>query len=255
MKGATVGDESEVGSGKGIIPNFFYDVISFIIPGSCLLIGGFLIWFGQDWSKALFCWLTAGGRQEGSIAAISVLFGICFILFLGISSFLGFLLSTLSYQIVERPFRKFSPCSMDKLREFAGSGDDEAKLKRSFAAKFGKDLEKCNIDRASNICAYYIWKNSSVLGTLSGRFDAEKIMAQSSILVSFLLLAVDICAAAFGRLSHFTFFTWLVCLLLCLIASSFAFCFHRQKRVYGRFQIFLALTAEDTAPIAPSSMT
>jgi hypothetical protein len=246
-----MGEGKEVGSGKGVIPYFFYDVISFIIPGSYLLFGGFSIWFGKQWSEALYNWMTTGGKQEGSIAAISVLAGVLFILFLGISSFVGFVLSTLSYQAVEVVWRRISPYTLIGLRMFAGSDGQEEKLKRSFSAMFGCDLEHCDLDKASNLCAYYIWDHSPVLGPLTTRFDAEKIMSQSSILVSFLLAVVDLahylCAASVcGAASPGVFLVSLFGFLFCMIASLFAFKFHRKKRVYGRYQIFLALIAEDS---------
>ena len=244
-------EENEGVGGKGVIPHFFYDVISFIIPGSYLLFGGFLIWFGQQWSVALCHWMATGEKQEGSIAAISVLAGILFILFLGISSFIGFLLSALSYQTVERIWGAINPYTMPGLKDYMGSEGQEEKLKERFKEMFGRDLENpnCNLDRASNLCAYYIWDHSPLLGTITCRFDAEKIMSQSSILVSFLLAGLDLVHYVYavlvcGAPSPSAFAAYLFGILLCMIGSSFAFTFYREKRVYGRYQIFIVLVAK-----------
>jgi hypothetical protein len=69
---------SEHSGGKSLIPFFFFDVISFIVPGAILLIGGFGIWFGKEWSSVFYEWLHAPGREEGSIAAIGVILGVIF---------------------------------------------------------------------------------------------------------------------------------------------------------------------------------
>lgn len=197
--------------------------------------------------------MTTEGKQESSIAAISVLVGVLFILFLGLSSFVGFLLSTLSYQAVERTWRKIHPYTMPSLRVFLGSEGQVEKLRHRFNASFGRDLVDCDLDKASNVCAYYIWNHSPALGTITARFDAEKIMSQSTILVSALLVALDLAHYLFatsvcGDTSLGIFLAWLISLLLCMIASFFAFMFHREKRVYGRYQIFLALSPEQEAP-------
>lgn len=251
-----MGGENENVSWKGVIPNFFYDVISFIIPGSYLLLGSFLIWFGKKWSEALYIWITTPDKPEGSIAATSVLVGVAFILFLAISSFVGFLLSALSYWLVEvRVWRRKEPYTMSGLGEYMGSEGQQEKLKESFKAMFGYDLKDCNLDKASNLCAYYIWDQSPLLGTITGRFDAEKIMSQSSILVSFLLVLLDLfhycyLAAVCGDASPGVLLASVVGLLFCLIASWLAFEFHRKKRVYGRYQMFLTLIAKQESDLA-----
>jgi len=243
--------ESESVGGKGVIPHFFYDVISFIIPGSYLIFGIFLIWFGQEWSEALYGWTKTGGKEEGSIAATSVLVGIAFIIFLAISSFVGFLLSALSYKVIEiRIWGGKESYTMLGLETYMGIKGQGEKLKGNFNSKFELDLEDCKLDQASNLCAYYIWDHSPLLGTMTGRFDAEKIMSQSSILVSFLLAALDLihyvyAATESGAASLAVFLVSYMCLLLCAIVASFAFDFHREKRVYGRYQMFLMLVAKE----------
>jgi hypothetical protein len=242
-------EENEGLSGKGVIPFFFYDVISFIIPGSYLLFGGFLIWFGQQWSESLYNYIALGGRQEGSIAALSVIAGVLFILFLGLSSFIGFLLSSLSYQTIEKLWKLVRPYSMCRLKMFVGIGEGRGKLEEIFGEMFGQALSEDNLDRASNLCAYYIWDHSPVLGSVTGRFDAEKIMSQSSILVGILLAALDLVHYVYALLvfsiaDPSVFLSSLSGILVCTIACSFAFTFHREKRVYGRYQMFLLLVAK-----------
>jgi hypothetical protein len=255
-------DEPETGSGKCTIPYFFYDVISFIIPGATLILGSFWIWLGKDWSAALFCYLRNGGKEEGSIAAISVIVGVLFILFLAVSSVCGFVLSTLSYQLVEKLlWRRLLPrmqerlpklhteYSLQALEGFMGGPENAKSLRESYRTKFGRDLTKeADIDHASNICTYFIWSRNTGLGTITARFDAEKIMAQSSVLVGALLLGeLLFCCFHQGQIhdpeAHC--FVWSATIFAFLIASLIAFDFHRKKRVYGRFQIFLALAFKE----------
>ena len=235
---------SEHSSGKGVIPYFFYDVISFIIPGASLLIGGFLILFGKDWSEAVFNWFKSQTQHEESIAALSVLAGVAFLLFLGAASAIGFLLSSISYHLVDKLiWGKLliwpkSKLSFRGLMEFGGSNQSNEKLVRVYQKNFGVKLnEVLEIDRASAVCEYYIWSHSQRLGVMASRFDAEKILCQSLALVSFLLL-VESCIWWHSSLTILGF-------LASLLASSAAFDYHRKKRVYGRFQIFLALCSEE----------
>lgn len=234
-------DGSEHSSGKGVIPYFFYDVISFIIPGASLIIGGFLIFIGKDWTGAVYSWLESPSQHQESIAALTVLFGIAFLLFLGVASAVGFFLSTLSYQVLDRLiWAKVAKLSFSGLMKFGGWDGSNVKLIGAYSNKFGLELrEGVNMDRASAICAYYVWNRSQTLGVMTSRFDAEKILSQSLALVSFLLLTA--CWIWSYSLSA------IIGLSVCMAASLTAFHYHRKKRVYARFQIFLAVAGEDGA--------
>jgi len=202
--------------------------------------------------------MATGGREEGSIAATSVLVGVAFIIFLAVSSFVGFLLSALSYNSIEIVWQKIAPYSMSELEKYTGSKGQEDELKERFKKVFGRDLEHYDLDKASNLCAYYIWQQSPLLGTVTGRFDAEKIMSQSSIMVSFILALADLWhylhpAPALGDASQCIFLVSFFSLLLCMVACVLAFRYHRKKRVFGRYQIFLALSAKQEGLRNPCS--
>ena len=123
--------------------------------------------------------------------------------------------------------------------KFGGWNRSNEKLISAYKKNFGVELnEKVDIDRASTVCEYYIWSRSQSLGIMASRFDAEKILCQSLAVVSLVLLT--------GCWVSCRPFLVTASLFLCMIASLFAFDHHRKKRIYGRFQIFLALCDEDS---------
>lgn len=225
--------------GKSTIPYFFYDVISFIIPGALLLLGGLAIAFGRDWSCAFYSWLQSS-HEEGSITAIGVILGIAFLLFLAVSAAIGFLLSSLSYQIIDRPWKWKWPHSLPGMSDFMGGGvDSNVRLNKAYLENFGEQLtERSDIDRASALCEYLIWHRNPTLGVITARFDAEKIMSQSLILVGVILLVETVFQdwAATPKMLCISIFAAMTC------ASIFAFHYHRRKRVYARFLVFLAIS-------------
>lgn len=238
------------GSPEGVIPYFFYDVISSIIPGAWLIIAGFWNWYGDSWSEWLFNlpeWIGGPKGHEVSEAALSVMLGTLFILFLGASSVAGFLLAALSHQSIERFWRLARKYSMDGLKSSIGIEGVTATLCRAFEKSFGVSLtENGDLEKLSFLCSYYVWAQSKSLGIMTARFDAQKLAAQSCMLLNLLLFAeVLLRIYSLSGASWKTESLWSVFFLVCAISSGFSFDYHRRKRVYGRFQAFLALAKSE----------
>lgn len=243
-----VGEATDSTAGKEVIPSFFYDVISFIIPGSCFIASSIFVWHPKEMSELLYHSIAAVPSKEGSIFPESVIVGILFILFLGISSLVGFFLSSLSYQLVEKMiWKKRCPYTYGGLNEFMGTASKNKKLDANFNRKFGQHLAEVNIDKASVLCTYYIWGKSLALGTITQRLDAEKILSQSSVFISLFLFAEQLIHFVVIDNMKSTGQVWIIFFLivLCGLASSFSFNFHRKKRIYGRIQIFHALVSQE----------
>ena len=267
----------DAGSVRGVIPNFFYDIIANIIPGGWLIIGSVWIWNGQHLKAQLICLLTNAHVSDfsGTAAAITVSLG--FICILCAAALVGFLLSAVSYWIVERflylilralfpvlfgsqsngpvktkardVFTRNHRYSVEELSGIIGKSNMDL-LKSRFKRAFGSEISSDNdIEWASFLCSYYIWQKSQNLGLITARFDAEKQATQSCILVSLILLIEHIVhnllspARSLGSVSEM--WVWGAVLLAFSAASFASFSYHRKKRVYGRFQIFHALYGTD----------
>jgi hypothetical protein len=239
---------------KGIIPNFFYDVIAFIIPGGWLILGGLLMWYGQLWcewlvSPASSLWVTHPLDIPLAIAAL--IFAAFFFLFLGASSLVGFLISSLSHPLVETLLWRNSKINLAGLKNFIGSNSIE-KLIQQFKLQFGFELTDDNISKASFLCSYFIWRRDSNLGMMTARLDAEKLASQSSFFVSCVLLLEGLIRHSMGSsIFHFRLYdlSWITCLCACIGAGALAFNYHRKKRTYARFAIYLAVVCENTKSI------
>jgi hypothetical protein len=238
--------------GKGTIPFFFYDVISHIIPGTVLLIGGLSIWRAERFPPSLPAWLNNLATTEESIAAVSVICGVAFLLFLGFAATVGFLLAAVSHQAVEKIWRRWTKYSLDGLARFMGDTIPNKALVGAYKDCFGIDLNQdSELEGASNLCVYYTWKKDATLGAMMARFDGEKLMSQSLILVGMILFVEAVGGGCCDR-SRYPYMsvcglTLLVAAILLFgVASGFAFDYHRKKRVYSRFQIFLALSSNSS---------
>jgi hypothetical protein len=238
---AETGDkESKV---VGNIPFFFYDVVGRMLPGGFFILGMFLLsirFLPRDDVGSF--WKAIKG-SEASLAFVTVIFGSAVLLFALVSSFLGFVFAALSYVLVERLWALRRPLNFDGLAEFIGIEETEP-LKQQFKTRFGSALKGGSLNRASFLCAYYIWRMDPNLGAMQGRFDSDNLAAQTSVLVSFVLLGMSILE---GSCFGFDLFIWVWTILLAVIlgGSALAFNYHRKKRVYGRFEMFVALSGFD----------
>lgn len=225
---------------KPHIPYLFYDVIGRMMPGAYLITGAILCWLPFfHWEKVASFLKDIGAMgMSGGLAAALVATGLLFLAF--VSSFLGFLLGSLSNVIVEQGLWHWAPLSRSGLVEFLGI-ESVRSLNERFKIQFGSDPSQDSLNRSSFLCAYYIWRSDFNLGEMQGRLDAELLAAQSSVLVSGALLAIVLLEVFFWGLSTY-FSVWLAVLIVISLASGMAFKYHRKKRVYSRFALFLAVT-------------
>jgi hypothetical protein len=238
-------------STKGLIPNFFYDVIAFIIPGGFLVIGGLGMWFGpplHKWLASPPLAMTKSPFPDMSSATAALIFAIFFLLFLGACSLVGFFLASLSHQAIERILWSRFKLSLADLSNYLGAEKID-KLKKLFFSQFGFALTDEHLERASFLCSYYIWRWDLNLGMMTARHDAERLASQSSLLVSGFLLIEAL--FHWGVVAHNWTSTydlaWVVCLVFCIVGSALSFHYHRRKRVYTRFAIYLAIVSDKNA--------
>ncbi len=218
------------------IPFLFYDVIGRMFPGGFLIMGAFL----SSLRFLPFYCLDS--------------FGLSALIFAAISSFLGFILGALSNLLVEKMiWGHYWPFNLDRLSKFLGI-ENIAFLKTQFQLQFGSEPKDGSLNESSFLCAYYGWKINPNLGTMQGRWDSDLLAAQSFVLVSVVLIAM---AVMEGFIVDFDLFliVWLIVLAIIFCGSCLAFNYHRKKRVYGRFGLFLALSSHAHDTIKPSSAT
>jgi hypothetical protein len=224
------------------IPFLFYDVIGRMFPGGFLIIGAFL---SSLRFLPLYCfdpYLKTAKVSETSVGFATLALGLAVLIFAVTSSFLGFILAALSNVLVEKMiWRHRSPFNLVGLSKFLGIANIGF-LKTQFALQFGSEPTDGSLNESSFLCAYYGWKINPNLGTMQGRWDSDLLAAQSFVLVS---AALVVMAVVEGFIVGFDLFliVWLIVLTIILCGSCLAFNYHRKKRVYGRFGLFLALSS------------
>jgi hypothetical protein len=219
------------------IPFLFYDVIGRMMPGSYLILGAVLCW--PAFIQGAVCFLKDSHALGMSGGLAAVLIGTGLILFGFISSFFGFLLAPLSYLVVEQWLWRRSPLNDSDLVKFLGI-ESASSLNERFKRQFGSERSKNSLNRSSFLCAYYVWQTATALGEMQGRFDSDLLASQSFVLVSLFLFLVLLIEAIRGISTYVL--VLLIAVILIGTASLLAFGYHRKKRVYGRFGIFLAIT-------------
>jgi hypothetical protein len=223
------------------IPFLFYDVIGRMFPGGFLIIGAFLSSLRFLPFYCLDSCLKATKVSETSVGFATLVIGLAVLIFAVTASFLGFILAALSHVLVERIWRRCSPFNLDGLSKFLGI-ENVGFLKTQFQLQFGSEPKDGSLNESSFLCAYYGWKINPNLGTMQGRWDSDLLAAQSFVLVSVVLIVM---AFVEGFIAGFELFliVWLIVLAIILCGSCLAFNYHRKKRVYGRFGLFLALSS------------
>jgi hypothetical protein len=221
------------------IPFLFYDVIGRMFPGRFLIAGACLSWLHFLPLYWFDSHLMQSKFSETSVGFATLAIGLAILIFAVTSTFLGFVLAALSNLFVEKLMRYFSPYNMDGLVVFLGI-ENIAFLKTQFLNQFGAMPKDDSLNDSSFLCVYYCWKFNPTLGAMQGRWDSDLLAAQSSVLVSAVLIAMG---AYEGRIVGFDLLleVWLTILGVIFWGSFLAFKYHRKKRVYGRFGLFLTL--------------
>lgn len=221
------------------IPYLFYDLIARSLPGA-LFILGLLFTFGSSLQTCgTLRWVRQIDFNEQSGALSVAILGLIVFAFLAISSFVGFLLLSISVFVIEKPFGCFFPLNGTRLRTYLGTGNI-SRLQREFRNDFGFELteDSHELARASFLCAYALWIRSPNLARMSGRFDSDLAAAQSTAFVTLALMA----------LSWISFDTrWFVMLAFVFAASLLTFEYLRKKRVFGRYALYLATKSIDSS--------
>ncbi len=228
-------DVSSPGKLAGTIPLFFYDLIGRIVPGAVLILG-IMVYARRD---LLVNWL--GGLQQvfpkdstAGYAAAMIL------LFFAFAHFCGVILASLSYLLIENVSKRLFPLNLKTFADHYELGPSND-LETRFRSHFGVSLKSGSLDRASALCAYYVWRKDSNLGLITARTDAELLGARSLVLVSLILLVLPFSHYWTGW-PPFTL-TWAGCLTVILLSSILTFHYLREKRVFMRCALFLAATS------------
>jgi hypothetical protein len=166
-----LGDFSEVPAKVGgVIPNFFFDAIGRIVPGTYLVMGMLSAQYASRVEPFI--------RQIGnSSLTVVILLSLCL---LSLGYIAGFLLGAVSYW-VEWAMSKNERWSLATLRErFGGSATEETRLERLFRDRFGFDItdDHAKIQDCSWLCAYFVWAENPQMGSMSSRWDAEALAAR-----------------------------------------------------------------------------
>jgi hypothetical protein len=227
-------------TGKPDIPFLFYDVIGRMMPGAYLIFGAFLCWVPFiSWQQFVSCIKEVQALGMTGGVAVTVV-GTGLLLFGFVSAFFGFLLAALSKAVVDIGIWHWSRLDYPGMEKFLGS-ETAHSLNTRFKKIFGSEPTKTSLNRSSFLCAYYIWRTNVNLGQMQGRHDSDLLAAQSFVLVTIaLILAVAYEMWVFGPSRYFRW--WLAALIVIGLGSVLSFNYHRKKRVYGRFELFLALS-------------
>jgi hypothetical protein len=223
------------------IPFLFYDVIGRMFPGGFLILGAALSSYRF---LPLYCfdpYLKGLKVSETSVGFATLIIGLAVLMFAAISTFLGFILAALSNVLVEKILWGKRPFNLDGMSKFLGIENLET-LKKRFLVQFGSEPKNGSLNESSFLCAYYGWRVNPGLGAMQGRWDSDLLAAQSFVLVSMLLSLMTI---AEGWIVGFNLFiiVWLTTLVFIGLGSCLAFNYHRKKRVYGRFALYLAVSS------------
>jgi hypothetical protein len=219
----------------GVIPNFFFDAIGRIVPGTYLLAG--MLWVGYGYTIQSFLSQT----HDGSVTAV-ILFSLSLI-FLGYIA--GSLLGAASYWL-ECVLSKTEKWNLAELRKrFGDSATEETQLEKVFRQRFGfrilDDHER--IEHCSWLCVFLVWAENPHLGSMAGRWDAEALSARSVATAS-LVISLEILLLAHWYYS-------LGFLAICCFAVM-NYRYHRGNRLWGRFRLFASLPSYTTKPSSGS---
>jgi len=228
-----------------VIPNFFFDAIGRIVPGTYLLAGMLGVGYVSSIGSLL--------NQIRSSVTAAILFSFCLISF---GYLAGFLLGAVSY-LLEWAMQKREMWNLAMLRKrFGHSTDKETQVERAFYERFGykiMDKDENNIEECSWRCAFFVWAENPLLGSMAARWDAEAL-ADRSVATASLIIALEILVLKYLTIPHCYFSFWYLhwyysfwFLEACVIAVI-DYEYHRKQRIWGRFQLFGSLSSNITKP-------
>lgn len=235
------------------IPYFFYDFIGRILPGAFLCLGTILTWYGTRCLYDLKDDIQRLPKVETGAAAFVLALGL--LIFINVAALLGSMLASLAHHLVGK--RKFwQHLTLVGLWTWLGVPHGASKcLQDKFRIQFGFELTESTFKSASNLCAYHLIGISPTLGTMSARHDAELLGAQSMVLaiawMELLHMARWICCWRELKPHWLHGLIWFLILSVSLVGFAWTFEHHREKKLYGRFALYLA--GETASLSEPSS--
>ncbi len=221
----------------GSMPLFFYDAIGRIVPGALLMIG-LLFYFKRDlisdWPCPLLRTFPKDSTAGYSLAILLVFFGV--------AHFVGVILASWSYLVLEYFWNWKWPLNNDALAESLG-GTRLDKLNTEYKSHFGHGLDN-SLNDASFLCSHYLWSADPNLGLMTARGDAEALSGRSLAFVSiiFSLLPSFVNLFCWRGYSRFDML-WTAVMAFVALGALMSFNHLRKKRVYSRFAMFLAVNA------------
>lgn len=219
------------------IPYFFYDVIGRILPGGFLVFGVILSWKGLKFFNDI--WNEVKQFHSIETGAATLVLGVGVLLFVNVSSLAGSMLASLAHESVGKFWERRRPLNLAGLNTFLGAAVLPL-LQEQFKSQFHSDLtdNQGNLKGASNLCTYHLLKVAPKLGVISARHDAESLGAQSMVFSIVILIAISVLKLCLNPSDTFLKY-WLAILAVGLIGYGYTFSYHRRKKLYGRFALYM----------------
>ncbi len=209
-----------------LIPYFYYDLFSRILPGFFLTFGLFLAFHDKKQVKDLIEG-AKGARTAEWVVGCAVLVAACFLV--------GFLLGQLGRLL----WLRFKiPVSLADLRDqFGSTATAESSLEVAFRTHFGFGLnhnteKKTYLVYCSRLCELAVASRHPALDAVSVRIASEELLSRSLLFAGVILLSVS------GIRQQ-----WWACGAYIVIASLAlrSFIHYREEGIRERFQMFLIL--------------
>ncbi len=216
----------------GLVPNVWFDLFGRIIPAAYLLLGILI----ATWTTPTVVCLS-GYVETHPVTGLPIVF----LVFMGSSYMVGWLLGIASYWLVEFPVSSYRICQAKKQKkELMPSGIREIIVKHC-GPNWSEGLDgEAENRKARDHCTYLIWHIDPVLAVLFGRWDAESLGARSTVIASGILICF------YWHSSHLVLFV----LLLVAVLSGEAYRYHSNRALKSRFDMVLALKSSIEGPSA-----
>ncbi len=223
--------DDAVGAEKvgGVIPFFFYDIFSHIVPGAFLIVSA--AWLALN--DALYELLSkpfANTVNRAPIAGPTV----WFLVFLIAAFFVGFILGAVSH-IAESLWNVLAPYSLEDLRQWLGGRrGDPVTVETAIHERFGISLRNeqsagNNLVECSFLCWNFVYFHNPGLAIVATKWDAEALLSRS---VFFAGTGLAVWAFAWHLMLGFGVLAPIG------LGAFLAFRYHRKKRVFGRIALF-----------------
>ena len=186
-------------------------------------------------------------KNRPKLEATPIILGAFFLLALGY--LIGFLLGAFSYYL-NWLIPKGRSWNVEWLRKkFGEPADRQTHLEKVFRERFGFEITAEHVEMCSWLCVFLVWAENPRLGNTAARWDAEAL-ADRSIALASLAIAVQVLFRA-----HWNLTPWYYSLFFfaAYVAAAINYRYHREQRLWGRFQVFASLPSNTTEPVGGSA--